>query len=301
MKQNGHTISASCSCFGKSRQSYYEQLHTAGRKEQLYIRVLNKVHEVRRGMPMLGCRKLKYKLGQAGIKIGRDDLFGLLRKKNLLIKQRRKYVYTTDSRHNLPVYDNLIKGLEIKHAEDLFVSDISYIHIKSGFAYLSILGDGYSKKIMGKYFSRDMKTVSNLKALVMALKNRKYKNRGSIHHSDQARQYAGRMYTNALKLNNIMISMAAKGKAWENGIAERMFGILKGEYGIDQVFNSFEEAEKAIDQAIKSYNTERPHLSCGFLTPYEAHEKGKGLVNTWKRKSYPHIHKKRNKKNVLQL
>jgi putative transposase len=301
MKGTGHTISTSCSYFGKSRQSYYGQLHNAGRKEQLYIRVLDKVHEVRRGMPMLGCRKLKYKLEQADIKIGRDDLFTLLREKNLLVRKRRKYVYTTDSRHNLPVYDNLIKELEIKHAEDLFVSDISYIHIKSGFAYLFIVGDGYSKKIMGKYFSRDMKTVSNLKALVMALKNRKYKNRGSIHHSDQAGQYAGKMYTNALKLNNIMISMAAKGKAWENGIAERMFGILKGEYGIDQVFNSFEEAEKAIDQAIKSYNAERPHLSCGFLTPDEAHEKGKGLVNTWKRKSYPHIHKKRSKKNVLQL
>jgi len=288
MKQNGHTISRSCRRFGKCRQSYYEQLHKAGHKEHLYICVLDKVHELRRGMPVLGCRKLKHKLEQAGIKIGRDDLFGLLRKNGLLVKQKRKYVYTTDSRHNLPVYGNLIKELEIKHAEDLFVSDISYLRIKSGFAYLSIVGDGYSKKIMGKYLSRDMKTISNLKALVMALKNRKYKNRSSIHHSDQAKQYAGKLYTNALKLNNIMISMAAKGKAWENGIAERMFGILKGEYGIDQVFNSFEEAEKAIDQAIRSYNTERPHLSCGFLTPDEAHEKGRGLVNTWRRKSYPH-------------
>ncbi len=301
MKEYGNSISTSCSYFGKSRQSYYDHLHAKAREGQLYIQVLGHVHEVRKSMPKLGCRKLRHKLGQANIKIGRDALFNLLRKEGLLIKQRRKHVYTTDSRHNLPVYDNLIKGLEIKHAEDLFVSDISYIRLKSGFAFLSIVGDGYSKKIMGKYFSRDMKTVSNLKALVMALKNRKYKTRGSIHHSDQAGQYAGKMYTNALKLNNIMISMAAKGKAWENGIAERMFGILKGEYGLDQVFNSFEQAEKAIDQAIKSYNTERPHLSCGFLTPDKAHEKGIGLVNTWKRKKLSTYPQKKKQKNVLQL
>ena len=295
MKEKDYSIQSSCQYFGKSRQGYYDRIHCDIQRMQLRERVLCYVREIRTDLPKIGGRKLHYKLKRHGIKIGRDALFSILGEEGLLIKRKRKFVSTTDSRHNFPTYDNLIKDMEISHAEDVFVSDITYIHTDEGFCYLSIVGDAYTKKIMGKYVSRDLFAISTLKALVEALNNKKYK-RDSIHHSDQGSQYCSRTYTNALKLSNIMISMAAKGKAYENPVAERMIGILKDEYGLDQKFRSIADAEKAMDQAIHSYNTERPHLSCGYLTPDEAHEKGKDLINMWKRKSYPHIHKKKKEK-----
>jgi transposase InsO family protein len=182
--------------------------------------------------------------------------------------------------------------MEISHAEDVFVSDITYISTEEGFCYLSIVGDAYTKKIMGDYVSRDMHSISVVKALIEAVKNRRYR-RDTIHHSDQGAQYCSKTYVDALRLSNIMISMAGKGKAYENPVAERMIGILKQEYGLNHKFKNFLHAEKAVEQAINSYNLKRPHLSCGYLTPEEAHEKAEGLKNVWKRKSYSHIHKRK--------
>ena len=139
---------------------------------------------------------------------------------------------------------------------------------------------------------------SVLLSLIMAVKNRQYE-RDTIHHSDHGVQYSSRTYANACKLSNIMQSMAGKGKAWENPVAERMIGILKGEFGLDQKFKDYEHAQMIIPQVIQIYNTKRPHLSCGYLTPEEAHYQGKGLVKKWKSKSYQHVNKKE-AKNLQQ-
>ena len=142
-------------------------------------------------------------LNQRGIKTGRDSMFTVLRENGLLIKRKRKYVRTTDSRHSLLTYENLIKDMEINHAEDVFVSDITYISTEEGYCYLSIVGDSYSKKIMGYHASKNMYAHSVLLSLIMAIKNRQYK-RDTIHHSDHGVQYSSKTYADACKLSNLM-------------------------------------------------------------------------------------------------
>jgi transposase InsO family protein len=294
MSSKGHTIATSCSYYGKSRQGYYDHIKFDSERCVFNVTVLEHVHEIREALPKCGTRKLHYLLKQRDIKIGRDALFTLLRENKLLIKKKRKYIKTTDSKHSLRGYDNLLKELEISEAEEVFVSDITYIRTSEGFCYLAIVADAYTKKIMGKFINPDLQTTLVLKALVESLRNKQY-NRSLIHHSDHGVQYSSSLYTNALKLSDIMISMAGKGKAWENPVAERIMGILKQEFELNQTFQSFDDAYEKIERAILKYNGLRPHLSCGYLTPDQAHEKGKDLVNVWK-KSYPHIHKKKKEK-----
>ncbi len=297
MKTKGHPVTVSCSLFGKSRQGYYEHMKNNLQRNAFNQVVLKQVKEIRKTLPLCGTRKLQHLLKEQGLKMGRDALFRLLKEEKLLIKRKRKYITTTDSQHSLSNYDNLLKELEISRAEEVFVSDITYIRTAEGFCYLAIIADGYTKKIMGKFISKDMHTSLVLKALVEALKNKKYRH-PLIHHSDHGSQYGSRGYINALKLSNIMISMAGVGKAWENAVAERIMGILKQEFALNQTFGSFEDAYENIESAIRNYNTIRPHLSCGYLTPEQAHEKGRNLENVWRRKLSPYPQKQERKKEA---
>jgi len=297
MRIEGFKVKNSCAYFGKSRQGYYDRIHNDSVRTQFRQEVLEHVKGVRANLPKCGTRKLHYLLRNDGIKTGRDSLFNLLREEKLLIKRKRRYVATTDSTHSLRNYDNLLKEHEIMHAEEVFVSDITYIRTGEGFCYLAIVADAYTKKIMGKFLGTDLHTTLVLKALVEALRNKQY-NRSLIHHSDQGIQYCSRTYTNALKLSDIMISMAGKGKAWENPVAERIMGILKDEFGLNQKYESHNDAYKAVDTAINKYNTLRPHLSCGYLTPEMAHEQGKGLINCWKKKLFTYSQKEERKKEA---
>ena len=292
MRDENHSVSSCCAYFNKSRQGYYNRKQSEFRKEEKQREILMPVQKVRHTIPYCGGRKLHYMLNNQGITVGRDALFTILRQEGLLIKRKRKYVRTTDSRHSLLTYENLIKDMEINHAEDVFVSDITYLNTEEGHCYLSIVGDSYTKKIMGYHVSKDMYAHSVLLGLIMAVKNRQHE-RDTIHHSDQGKQYSSKIYTDACELSNIMMSMAGKGKAYENPVAERMIGILKGEFGLDQKFTNYEHACRIIPQVIQIYNTKRPHLSCGYLTPEEAHNQANGLVNKWKSKSYQHINKKK--------
>ncbi len=297
MNTKGHSIGRCCSFFEKSRQGYYDRQRFDSRRSQFNKAIIEDTKEIRKILPKCGTRKLTYILRQKGLNIGRDRLFKLLREENLLIKRKRNYVKTTDSDHSMYNYDNLLKEFEVTEAEQVFVSDITYIRIRKGFCYLAIVADAYTKKIMGKFISTDLQTTLVLKALVESLRNKQY-NRSLIHHSDHGKQYSSRLYTNALKLSDIMISMAGKGKAWENPVAERIMGILKQELGLAQTFKDFEEARNGIEQAIIKYNTLRPHLSCGYLTPQQAHELGQDLVNVWKRKLSTYPQKEERKKEA---
>lgn len=297
MKSKGHTISSGCAYYAKSRQGYYERQKCDGQRMAFKKIVLEKVKHIRSDLPKCGTRKLHYLLKQRGTKIGRDALFELLGENKLLIKRKRKYINTTDSTHTLRSYDNLLKERPISKAEEVFVSDITYIRTHQGFCYLAIVADAFTKKIMGKFFSTDQQTTLVLKALVESLRNKQY-NRSLIHHSDHGVQYSSVLYTNALKLSNIMISMAGKGKAWENPVAERIMGILKQEFSLNQTFKDFEHARSTIEWAIEKYNTLRPHLSCGYLTPDQAHGKGGNLVNVWKKKLSTYSQKEERKKEA---
>jgi putative transposase len=271
-----------CALFGFSKQAYFKQKQRQQTSLMERSRTKNLVMGFRRLMPKIGTRKLHYLLG-ADIRMGRDRLFELLRKEGMLIFKRRKYSQTTNSRHWLRKYPNLTKNLKLTRPEQLWVSDITYVDTtEEGNTYLHLVTDAYSKQIMGYELCGDMESASTLKALKMALGNRRY-DHSLIHHSDRGLQYCSRIYVDELKRNGIMISMTENGDPYENATAERINGILKGEFGLGDVLNNLSEAKALAKQSIAIYNHLRPHLSCKMLTPVQMHAQQKIEIKTYKK------------------
>ena len=242
---------------------------------------------IRSKMPRLGTRKLYYllkdELMARDIKIGRDVLFNFLRAEQLLIKPKRSYTKTTDSKHWMKKYSNLILDMEITRPEQVWVSDITYIKTTSGNSYLSLVTDAYSKKIMGYELLENLSAAGPVRALNMALKNRKYKD-VLIHHSDRGLQYCSAEYVQRLKDNHIDISMTQNGDPYENAIAERVNGILKYEFLWIDGFKDHLQAIQVIKQSIGIYNQDRPHLSCQMMTPEATHDQQKIKRKLWNKK-----------------
>jgi transposase InsO family protein len=248
--------------------------------------VIALVREVREEQPRAGTPQLyetlKPEFKQRGIKMGRDALNDLLREANLQIKPKRRRPKTTWSDHKHLRFANLIKDWEPDAPEQLWVADISYVYVRTGFAYLFLLTDGYSRKIMGWTVSATMEGINALFVLKMAVSNRIYADRKLIHHSDQGSQYAFGEYIQLLRANGISPSMAARGKSYENPIAERINGIVKVDLGCDRVYDSVEDAKTAFDRIIRIYNSKRLHSSCDYLTPEQAHLREGKLKKHWK-------------------
>ena len=227
-------------------------------------------------MPRIGTRKLHYilteELKQEGIKLGRDKMFEILSKNNMLIKNRRRYVQTTNSKHWLKKYPNLIKGIEIDRPEKLWVSDITYIRTDEGFCYLTMITDAYSRKIVGYNISKSLGSEAALQALKMAIKDRK-SSQELIHHSDRGLQYCSKEYIELLKKHRIRISMTEQSDPYENALAERMNRTIKEEFLLIDKFRDYELLDNTVAESVKIYNTERPHLSCGMLYPADVHDK----------------------------
>jgi putative transposase len=250
--------------------------------------VKDQVMSIRYQMPRLGTRKLyhmlKHDFSREGIKIGRDGLFDLLREENMLIRRKKRYTKTTNSNHWMQKYPNRIKGLVPKCPEGLWVADITYITVKNGHGYLHLITDAYSKKIMGYCLSDNLSALSTHKALKMSLKNKQY-NHPLIHHSDRGLQYCSAMYVKTLAANDILISMTEDGSPYDNAIAERINGILKDEFGMDDRFENLVEAEYQLHQSVKLYNNKRPHMSNSLLTPNEMHQQNCILPKSWHKKT----------------
>lgn len=275
--------------FGKSHQAYYTALHRRDSKVVNDELVIHHVLERRKIQPKEGVRKLYYNLKPVldaeGIKIGRDKLFDLLRKNNLLVKKKKRGKRTTYSDHPFYKYPNLIKDMHIERSETVWVSDITYLPFKNTFAYLSLITDLYSHKVVGYNLHDDLRTEGPLKALTEALQRRSYKERKLIHHSDKGIQYCSHLYTNKLKEWGVGISMAEAGNPYENAVAERVNGILKDEFSLDYAkWNNIEDMRKAVDDAVWIYNHIRSHASCDYRTPEETHHLTGFINKRWGRK-----------------
>lgn len=242
-------------------------------------------------MPRIGTRKLQYliqdDLKELGIKMGRDVLFDFLRAEHLLIRPKRSYIKTTNSKHWMKKYPNLLGDLQIHRPEQVWVSDITYIKTNEGHRYLSLVTDAYSKKIMGYELSPDLSVDGPLKALTMAIKARKFKS-NLIHHSDRGLQYCCAEYVKCLTDNQINISMTQNGDPYENAIAERVNGILKYEFLLTDGFADQKIATTVIAQSVSIYNCERPHLSWNMLTPEQAHNQSGIPLRKWNKKPRGH-------------
>lgn len=272
--------------FGKSRQAFH-QMEKRKTKERVNEQILLVyIKELRKKLPRLGARKMYDMLQDIiktnAIKIGRDTFFLLLKGEDLLVKKKRKHIHTTDSNHVYKRYKNLIKEYIPTAPEQIWVSDITYLSIEKGFVYLSIVTDLYSKKIMGYHVGETLEVRGPLEALKMALKNRIYLDSLLIHHSDHGIQYCCYEYISVLEMNKIQISMSARGNPYENAAAERVNGILKDEFYLDRCFRDLQEVECVVKDTVRIYNSLRPHASCDYLTPNQAHNRNGVLKKRWK-------------------
>jgi putative transposase len=244
------------------------------------------VREKRKIHHKSGTRKLikyiKNGLLENNIKMGRDALFDLLRCYGMLVKKTKRYHITTDSKHLFYKSPNLIKDMEIEHSEQVFVSDITYIKTDHGHAYLALVTDAYSKKLMGWALDDNMKATLVVQALGMAIKNLKFKPKNIIHHSDRGIQYCCPEFTDFANKNNFILSTTQKYDPYENAVAERINGILKYEFGLKKTIKNVHIAQQIMKQATLIYNKQRIHWSLGLETPEHIHNKYKSI----KYKSY---------------
>lgn len=279
-----------CMLFGRTRHAFYDRLWFLKQRDESHILVLEMVAEIRREIPRIGTGKLyqmiRKPLQSNGIKMGRDRLHALLQDHGLTVRPKKRYARTTNSNHWMKKYPNLIKEVESTESEQIWVADITYILVNGDFNFLNLITDNYSKRIMGYCLHPTLEATGTIIALKQALLNRHKPANKLIHHSDRGTQYCCMDYVNLLQTAGISISMTENGDPYENPVAERVNGILKGDFELDKRFSSRSEALTAIDRSIRAYNELRPHMSCNMFTPNQAHEMVGPLEKKWKPKTY---------------
>jgi putative transposase len=237
--------------------------------------VINMVVKYRKTLSKTGTLKLyeylQPKMRELNIKMGRDALNELLRNRGMLIKKTKRYFITTDSKHMFYKSPNLLTGLKITHSEQVFVCDITYIKTDAGHAYLALVTDAYSRKIMGWSLEDNMKVSMVKTALAMAYKNCIFNHLNIIHHSDRGIQYCCPDYSQFAHDKGFILSTTQQYDPYENAIAERINGILKYEFGLKNTIKTIEIAQKMVCEAVKLYNNERMHWSLNLMKPQEVH------------------------------
>jgi putative transposase len=263
-------ISEICTCFDLKRDAWYKYQKRCHKREMVHSKVVELVKEERKDQPRVGTRKLLEALHPsfetAHIKVGRDSLFDILRGENMLVRRKKASCKTTNSYHHFHKYGNLVKDMEITAPNQVWVADITYIRTVKGFCYLALLTDLFSRKIVGYDISDTLELTGCLRALQQALRQARPA-AGLVHHSDRGIQYCSKQYVNELKKHKVSISMTEENHCYENAVAERVNGILKDEFYLDQCFFSTENAKVATKSAITLYNNKRLHLSLGYKTP----------------------------------
>jgi putative transposase len=280
---SGRSLRVICRLLGRTRQAYHKRRRCEEREAAKGELVVQEVIRIRQIQKSLGVRKLYHMLGcflsEHEIEMGRDRLYGLLRENSLLVRRRRARKPRTTISGPWRRYPNLIRDYVPTSSNQVWVSDITYVRVGEGFAYLSLITDAYSRKIVGHNLYRNLSAGGCVGALKMALRNNPERD-SLIHHSDRGLQYHSAAYMKVMG-RRIRISMTEKSDPLENAIAERVNGILKNEL-LEKRFESFREAREKIDEAVSTYNHLRPHLSLDMLTPAEAHTRSGTLKRRWK-------------------
>lgn len=271
----GVSVSGVCQKLGMTRSNYYARRKARQKQQVDSALVVALVQRERQQQPRIGTRKLQVMLRgemkEAGVKLGRDRMFEVLRENELLVEPRpAEYPRTTNSYHCLPVFRNRVKDLEVKRPNEVWVADLTYIRTEEDFLYLALLTDKMSRKIVGYHCGDTLEAMGCIRAIMKALAELP-PGVFPIHHSDQGTQYCCHEYVNLLVDRGLSVSMTESNHCAENALAERMNGILKGEYGLGYQFKSKEQARRAVDEAVRLYNTRRPHTALGYRVPEEVH------------------------------
>ncbi len=259
-----------CNCFNLKRDAYYKYNRRVKQRKSFEQELLHIVKKRRKSLPREGVRKLMKSLNNdfeiQQLKVGRDTLFKVLREHRMLTLRKKYSARTTNSYHRFYKYNNIIKDVKITRPNQVWASDITYIRTIKGFCYLALITDMYSRKIVGYDISDSLELKGCVRALNKALYQAK-NIKGLIHHSDRGIQYCSNIYTQILKRKRIDISMTEENHCYENALAERVNGILKDEFYLDQTFTNVAHAKRAAKNAIKLYNEIRLHLSLDYKTP----------------------------------
>jgi putative transposase len=263
LQESGFEVKAACELLELVRSTYYYASQQAD-ESQLEADVARVVGQY----PTYGTRRVAHQLRRAPYAYGfnRKRIQGLMRRKGWLRPVKRVKFRTTNSQHPYPRYENLVKDLVVTFPDEVWVADITYIRLGQGFVFLAIVLDVFTRTVRGWMLSRTLDQELSLGALRMGLS----RHQPQIHHSDQGIQYAARAYTDLLNEHHIYISMAAVGKAKENGYAERFMRTIKEEEVDLSEYHDFADARHQIGRFIQDvYNTKRIHSALGYLTPVE--------------------------------
>ena len=263
LREAGYPVGVACAVLDLAHSSYY--YHPVEKDED---ELEEAIEEIAGEFPKYGTRRVSQQLRRSphNLSVGRKRVRRIMDQKNLLRPVKKSKKRTTNSEHPYPRYPNLVKELEITHPDQVWASDITYIRLQDGFVYLAVVLDIFTRAIRGWCLSLTLDQELSLAALRNAL------TRGvpEIHHSDQGVQYAAYAYTDLLKAHGVLISMAAVGKAEENGYAERLMRTIKEEEVDLSEYLDFQDARNQIGRFIEDvYMTKRIHSSLGYLTPVE--------------------------------
>ena len=259
---------------GVSKQGHHQFLKRQHNKDILIDKLRSSIELIREDHPGCGLEKIYRGIKPDGI--GRDKFISIFKSMGYGVKKKRNFHRTT-----IPVhvsFPNLISGMRVDNAYQIWQSDITYFEVNGRFYYLSFIIDVYSKVIKGYYVSDNLKAESNIKALKMALKNSPDSLNGLIHHSDRGSQFVDKGYQKILSDNGILISMGIQ--AQDNAYAERINGTIKNEYLKYRTIDSFEDLKKHTRQAVNHYNNKRPHNHLPNMTPNNFEKKYVHLKNS---------------------
>ena len=237
-------------------------------------------------MPRIGGKKLYYLLQEplCTLGVGRDRFLDILRANRLLVEPKRQYRTTTDSKHMFRKHKNLVLDYVPVRPEEVWVSDITYIGTRDKHAYLALVTDAYSKKVVGYDLSDTLESSGAVRALKMATRKRQYDKEPLIHHSDRGIQYCCDKYQQELRRSGLRVSMTESYDPYANAVAERVNGILKQEFLLEELDVDLLTMRKIVKQSVATYNDLRPHLSCGMLTPNQMHRQREIKIKTYRRK-----------------
>lgn len=269
-RQELGSISKACQVAGLPTSSYYYKSDAEHRRrrdadDEKLREWIERIHE---DFPGYGYRRVTRELERRGQKVNEKRVRRVMKKFGLRPITWRKFVRTTDSRHHLPVYPNLLKKRQVRAINEVWVADITYIRIRSSFVYLAAVLDLYSRRIVGWAVSRRIDTELCLTALQMALQTRRAC--GCIHHSDRGVQYASIQYVTLLRQHGLQISMSAKGNPYDNAFMESFYKTLKYEEVYLWNYETFEDVIERLPFFLEEvYNRKRLHSSIGYRPPTE--------------------------------
>jgi putative transposase len=256
-----------CQIAGLSRAGYYRFRRHESKPAAMNLR--NQIQHIALRWPAYGYRRVHAELVRQGWRVNHKRILRLMRTDNLLCVRRRRFILTTDSRHGLPIYPNLVEGMVLSSIDQLWVADITYIRLQMEFVYLAVLLDAFSRRCLGWALQRTLEAALALEALRMALRRRRPKP-GLVHHSDRGVQYASRDYTAELQQHGIRISMSRTASPYDNAQAESFIKTLKYEEVYRTEYRNLEEARASIGEFLgKIYNQQRLHSALGYRPPVE--------------------------------